>query len=77
MIYLENAQPRITEAIENAEKKKEIQEVKFIYNELNHCSSFNSVFEYLLKENVNFGIRHDEYRFVLLIFPKKSTIKIA
>jgi len=67
MIRIINATPRIEEAIDLVKKTGISQEVNFLYNEMNNENSFNEVFEYLLKNTINFEIRHDEYRFVLII----------
>jgi len=67
MVYLDNCKSRIDEAIELSKTTKENQEVKFIYNEMCSRYDFNEVFEYLIQNGINFSIRHDEYRFVLII----------
>jgi hypothetical protein len=69
-MILENAKPRLNEAIDKANSTKEIQEVTFIYNELLTYDTITSVFDWIFRQNVDFGTRHDEYRFVILIHPK-------
>lgn len=71
-MILENAKPRLNEAIEKANSTKEKQEVTFIYNELLTSDTIISVFEWLFREGVDFGTRHDEYRFVMIIYPKNN-----
>lgn len=70
-MILDNAKPRLKEAIEKANSSKENQEVLFIYNELLSYDTIMSVFEWLFRDGVDFGTRHDEYRFVIIINPKK------
>jgi len=43
---------------------------KFIYNELLTHDTINSVFAWLFKEGVDFGTKREEYRFVIIIYPK-------
>lgn len=69
-MILENAKPRLKKAIEEANISKESQDVKFIYNETLDYDTIFSVFEWLFREGVDFGTRHEEYRFVIIIFPK-------
>lgn len=69
MIF-ENLQPRIDEAIEIADKTKEPQEVKLIYNEISYRGAMNPAFEYLFTNSRPFTTRYDEFRFVLIIHPK-------
>jgi hypothetical protein len=69
-MILNNAKPRLNEAIENANKTKQPQEVTFIYNELLTYDTITLVFEWLFKQSIDFMTRHDEYRFVLIIQPK-------
>jgi len=70
MIF-ENLKPRLDEAILEADKTQEKCEVKLIYNELNGKSCMNPAFGYLYSKSRDFRIRHDEYRFVIVIYPKK------
>lgn len=71
-MILENATPRLIEAIEKANTSGESQEVKFIYQELLNYDKIYSVFEWIFKQSVDFTTRHDEYRFVIIIHPKKT-----
>ncbi len=71
-MILDNAIPRLLEAYEKANSEKETQEVKFIYNELQTNDTITSVFDYLYFKGIDFGTRHDEFRFVLLIFSKNK-----
>lgn len=66
----ENVKPRLEIAIEKANNTKENQEVLFIYNELLTKDSMNPIFEFLFSQGIDFATRHDEYRFVVIIFPK-------
>ena len=69
-MILENTKPRLMAAIEKANSTNEEQEVTFIYNELLTHDTISSVFDWLFKGGVDFGTRHDEYRFVVIIYPK-------
>jgi len=69
MIF-ENLKPRLNEAILEADKTQEECEVKLIYNELFSKDSLNPAFEYLFGLTRDFRTRHDEYRFILVIYPK-------
>lgn len=71
-MILDNAIPRLKEAIEKANKENENQEVKFIYNELHTYDTITAVFEWVFKQGVDFSTRHDEYRFVIIIHPKNN-----
>lgn len=70
-MILENAKPRLDEAIEKANLTKENQEVTFIYNELLTHDTITAVFDWLFRKGIDFGTRHDEYRFIIIIFTKK------
>jgi len=70
MIF-KNLQPRLDEAILEADKTQEECEIKLIYNELYDVTSLNPAYEYLFRNVRDFKIRHDEYRFVIVIYPKK------
>jgi hypothetical protein len=69
-MILENAKPRLSEAIEKANSTKEKQEATFIYNELLTHDTITAVFDWLFRSSVEFGTRYDEYRFVVIVFPK-------
>ncbi len=71
-MILENAKPRLIEAIEKAKTTKKEQEVTFIYNELLNYDTISSVFDWLFRQSVDFETRHDEYRFVVIVKPKKN-----
>ena len=71
-MILENALPRIKEAIEKADKTGEKPEVTFIYQELLNYDTVFSLFEWLFRNGTDFTTRHDEYRFVIIIHPKKK-----
>lgn len=71
-MILKNAQPRLNEAFDKANETKESQEVTFIYNEMLTHDTIFSVFEWLFRQGIDFTTRHDEYRFVLIIQPKKD-----
>lgn len=70
MIF-ENLKPRLDEAMAEADTVKKPQEVKLIYNELIGKDCMNPAFEYLFGNSRDFETRRDEYRFVLVILPKK------
>ena len=70
-MILHNAIPRLTEAIKAAKTTEKTQEVNFIYNELLTCDTITSVFNWLFRNSIDFATRHDEFRFVVLIYPKK------
>ena len=70
MIF-ENLQPRIDDAIKEADLTKEPKEVKLIYNEIGYDWAMNPAFEYLFSKSIEFATRYDETRFVLIILPKK------
>ncbi len=69
-MILDNAKPRLVEAIEKAKATKEEQEVTFIYNELLNYDTISSVFDWVFRQGVDFETRHDEYRFVVIIKPE-------
>ncbi len=69
-MILDNAKPRLIEAIEKAATTKEKQEVNFIYNELLNYDTISSVFDWLFRQSVDFETRRDEYRYVVIIKPK-------
>jgi hypothetical protein len=69
-MILENAKPRILEAMELANCTQEKQEVKFIYNELKTHDTIGAVFMWILQQFHDFTTRHDEYQFVVIIHPK-------
>ncbi len=69
-MILENAKPRLLEAIEKANSTKEKHEVTFIYNELLSYDTIFSVFEWIFRQSIDFETRRDEYRFVIIIHPK-------
>lgn len=71
-MILENAKPRLSKAIEKANSTKEKQEVTFIYNELLTHDTITAVFDWLFRSGVDFGTRHDEYRFVIIVCPKNN-----
>jgi hypothetical protein len=66
-----NLKPRIEEAIVLADKDKVAQEVRLIYNELSSKNSMNECFEWLFSIGRSFATRFDEFRFVVIINPKK------
>lgn len=70
-MILENATPRISDAMQLANSTKENQEVKFIYNELGNYDTIGAVFMWIFRQGHDFTTRHDEYRFVVIIHPKK------
>ncbi len=70
MIF-ENLKPRLDEAIIESDKTQEPVEVKLIYNELIGRNCMNPAFEYLYSETRDFRTRRDEYRFVIVIYPKQ------
>ncbi len=69
-MILDNAKPRLQEAMDEADKTKLPQEVKFIYNELHTIDTITSVFEWIYKQGRDFATRRDEYRYVIIIQPK-------
>lgn len=69
-MILENALPRLKEAHDLALKTKTPQRVTFIYNELPTYDTIESVFGWLYKQAIEFGIKYEEYRFVIIICPK-------
>ena len=71
-MILENAKPRLKEAIEKANSTKQKQEVTFIYNELLTHDTISAVFDWLFRSCVDFGTRYDEYRFVIIVCPKNN-----
>lgn len=71
-MILRNATPRLMEAFNKATETKESQEVKFIYNELNNYDTIVAVFEWLYKQSIEFTTKYEEYRFVLIIHPKRT-----
>ena len=71
-MILENAKPRLNEAIEKANSTKEQQEVTFIYNELLNYDTITSVFDWLFRSGIDFGTRRDEYRFVIIVYPERT-----
>jgi len=71
-MILENAKPKLDEAIEKANLLKENQEVKFIYNELLTGDTIHSVFDYLFRKSINFATKNEEYRFVIVIAPQSN-----
>ncbi len=66
-MILENAKPRLLEAINDCKKTNTPKEVKFIYNELLTYDKIYSVFEYLFSLNIDFSTRNEEYRYVIII----------
>jgi hypothetical protein len=68
-MILQNAKQRLLEASEKANIEETTQEVTFIYNELLTHDGILSVFEWLFRNSIDFGTRHDEFRFVVLVFP--------
>lgn len=73
-MILENAKPRLNEAIVKANLSNKKQEVTFIYNEMLTSDTISSVFFWLFKESVAFETRHDDYRFVVIIHPKNKEL---
>jgi len=71
-MILENAKPRLNEAIDKANSEKEKQEVTFLYAELLTNDTITSVFDWLFRESVDFKTRHDEARFVIVVYPYKT-----
>ena len=71
-MILENAKPRLNDAIELANQSKKEQEVTFIYNELLTHDTVTAVFDWLFRQSVDFKTRHDEYRFVIIVYPKHN-----
>lgn len=71
-MILDNAKPRLEGAIEKANSENIEQEVKFIYNEMLTHDTISSVFDWLFRKSIDFRTRHDEYRFVVIIYPKKE-----
>ena len=71
-MILENAKPKLDEAIEKANLLKESQEIKFIYNELLTGDTIHSVFDYLFRNSINFATRNEEYRFVIIVTPQDN-----
>ena len=71
-MILENAKPRLNEAIEKANSTKQEQETTFIYNEMLTNDTVMSVFEWLFRSSVDFRTRHDEYRFVIIVYPQNN-----
>jgi hypothetical protein len=71
-MILENAKPRLNEAIEKANSTNQKQEVTYTYSELLTHDTISAVFDWLFREHVDFETRHDEYRFVVIICPKSN-----
>ncbi len=69
-MILENAKPRLLEAIAKSKELNTPQEVTFIYNEMLGYDTIFSVFEWLFRKSVDFQTRHDEFRFVIIIHPR-------
>ena len=69
-MILDNAIPRLQEAIDLANSSKEKQEVSFIYNEMLTHDTISTVFMWLFRCSTDFETRHDEFRFVVIIHPK-------
>ena len=69
-MILNNAIPRLEQAIEIATETKKEQQVRFLYNELLTHDTISSVFNYIFKKGIDFETRHEEYRFVVIIKPK-------
>ena len=70
-MILENAIPRLEAAIKEADSTKEPTGVAFLYNEVLTHDTITSVFDWLFRKSTDFSTRHDEYRFVVIIHPKK------
>jgi len=70
-MILENAKPRLLEAMALANCTQTNQEVTFIYNELHTHDTIGAVFMWIVEHFHDFTTRHDEYRFVVIIHPKK------
>lgn len=68
-MVLDNAKPRLLEAMANANSTKEKKEVTFIYHELYTHDTIGAVFMWILQEGHDFTTRSDEYRFVIIIHP--------
>jgi hypothetical protein len=70
-MILDNAKPRLLDAMQLANYTKENQEVRFIYNELGTHDTVGAVFMWILQQGHDFSTRSDEWRFVIIIHPKK------
>ena len=70
-MILSNAKVRLNDAIEKANSTNEEQSVSFLYNELLTYDTITSVFDWLFREAVDFETRRCEYRFLIIIKPKK------
>jgi hypothetical protein len=68
-MILDNAKPRLEDAVFKANVTKRPQDVAFIYNELLTHDTIISVFDWLFKEGVDFATRRDEFRFVVIVQP--------
>jgi len=71
-MILNNAIPRLTEAINKTILTSRKQKVKFIYNELLTGDTINSVFNWIFRKGYDFTTNHDEYRFEITILPKQQ-----
>lgn len=71
-MILNNAIPRLKEKIEEATKSDTTQDVSFIYNETLTSDTIGSVFYWLFQQGIEFKTRYDEYRFVIVIYPKQE-----
>jgi len=70
-MILNNAIPRLSEAMRLTEESKQDQEVPFIYNELLTYDTIGAVCLWIIRQGYEFTTRQDEYRFVIIIHPKK------
>ena len=71
-MILDNAKPKLEEAIALTTLTGQSQEVKFIYNELVTYDTITSVFNWLFREGIDFTTKREEYRFVVIIHPKSG-----
>ncbi len=71
-MIIENAKHRINEAFGKADLSNTEQELIYIYNELLNYDTITSVFDYIFRKGYDFKTRHDEYRFVVIVYPKKN-----
>lgn len=66
-----NLKHLLEEAQTKANETNQPQEVKLIYNEITYWGEdMIELFKWLFINGVQYGIRYDEYRYVIIINPK-------